>query len=187
MRHPTGESTAKPAAGFTHPEVGATRDRVLPAGYRHVHRDVPVGTGREAFVRAADGLLGWRMHRGAGLAVTATGRRAVAGAVVLLHVGRAPLRLTVPCRVVYVVDAPDQRGFAYGTLPGHPEQGEELFTVRLTRGGDVRVRIRAFSRPATALARAGGPVTHLVQEYVTDRYLRALRRLAGGGDARARR
>ena len=29
--------------------------------------------------------------------------------------------LRAPCRVVYVIDEPDVRGFAYGTLPGHPE------------------------------------------------------------------
>jgi uncharacterized protein (UPF0548 family) len=29
-----------------------------------------------------------------------------------------------PVRVVYVVDEPTRRGFAYGTLPGHPESGE---------------------------------------------------------------
>jgi uncharacterized protein (UPF0548 family) len=31
--------------------------------------------------------------------------------------------------VVYVVDEHDRRGFAYGTLRGRPESGEELFAV----------------------------------------------------------
>jgi uncharacterized protein (UPF0548 family) len=31
--------------------------------------------------------------------------------------------------VIYVVDQADQFGFAYGTLPGHPEMGEVAFTV----------------------------------------------------------
>jgi uncharacterized protein (UPF0548 family) len=46
----------------------------------------------------------------------------VPGTDVLAHLG--PIR--VPCRVVYVLDEPERRGFAYGTLPGHPESGEEL-------------------------------------------------------------
>ena len=51
--------------------------------------------------------------------------------------------LQAPCRVVYVIDEPDIRGFAYGTLPGHPESGEERFVgaprpehLRGVRGGD---------------------------------------------------
>ena len=43
---------------------------------------------------------------------------------------------------------------------------------------DVRFQIRAFSRPATLPARAGGPLSRLVQQYVTDRYVEALRRLS---------
>jgi uncharacterized protein (UPF0548 family) len=35
----------------------------------------------------------------------------------------------VPCRVVYVVDEPRRAGFAYGTLPGHPEIGGERVGV----------------------------------------------------------
>ena len=44
------------------------------------------------------------------------------GSEVIVHLG--PVR--APCRVVYVVDEPDRRGFAYGTLPGHPEIDGEL-------------------------------------------------------------
>jgi uncharacterized protein (UPF0548 family) len=86
-----------------------------------------------------------------------------------------------PCRVVYRVDEADSQGFAYGTLPGHPERGEEAFIVQLRPDGDVRLVIRAFSRPASALARAGGPLTRKAQAVVTDRYVRALRRLAQTG------
>src|SRR6185437_5201550 len=66
----------------------------------------------------------------------------------------------------------------------HPEQGEEAFLVDLTDEGEVRLRIRAFSRPASLLARAGGPVTRLIQQYATDRYVRAIRRLAQQRDRR---
>ena len=161
---------------LTYPEVGATRAADLPVGYGHAHRDVAIARGRDAFERAADGLFGWRMHRLAGLSVDAPAGQAAAGVTVRLGLPG----LSFSCRVVYVIDEPDLRGFAYGTLPGHPERGEELFAVALTGDGEVRARIRAFSRPASLLARAGGPVTRLVQAYVTDRYVGALRRLARG-------
>jgi uncharacterized protein (UPF0548 family) len=169
-------------ADLTYAERGATRDAALPGGYRHVDRDDSIGSGRATFERAVDGLLGWGMHRGAGLAVAASAERASPGVLVILRAGWAPLSLVIPCRVVYSVDTTDRQGFAYGTLPGHPERGEEAFTVQLTPDGDVRMRIRAFSRPARVLARAGGPFTRLVQDYVTNRYVHALRRLANRSD-----
>ena len=166
------------AAGFTYPERGATRDAPLPAGYRHVFRDAVIGSGPETLERAAEALLTWRMHRAAGLTVLpGSAARATPGAVVRLRIGWRALSLTAPCRVVYCLDQPCQRGFAYGTLPGHPERGEEAFLLHLTDSGQVRFRISAFSRPATAPARVGGPVTVMLQEYVTSRYIAALTRL----------
>jgi uncharacterized protein (UPF0548 family) len=161
-------------ADLTYAEVGATRDESLPGGYGHVVRDVLVGSGAAVFRRMADRLLGWDVHRAAGLAVTGSGDRAAPGVVVLLRLAG----LRIPCRVVYTIDETDRQGFAYGTLPGHPERGEEAFLVTLTEGGDVRFRIRAFSRPATLPARLGGPLTRLAQQYATDRYVKAACRIA---------
>jgi uncharacterized protein (UPF0548 family) len=48
----------------------------------------------------------------------------------------------------------------------------------MTEAGEVRFQIRAFSRPASLVARAGGPLSRLVQRYATTRYVRALRQLA---------
>jgi uncharacterized protein (UPF0548 family) len=181
----TRRLAALASAELTYEQAGATRDPVLPTGYGHVYRDVRIGHGRESFDKAVDGLVGWRMHRGAGLAVAASAERAAAGVLVVLRAGWGPLSIVIPCRVVYVVDMADRQGFAYGTLPGHPEKGEEAFTIQLTSDGDVRMGIRAFSRPASALARVGGPLTRMTQEYVTSRYVRALRHIASCDDSTA--
>jgi uncharacterized protein (UPF0548 family) len=163
-------------AALTYPEHGATRGD-LPAGYRHVVRRDRVGTGAAAFRRAADALNGWRMHRRAGLTVVSAPPAAAPGSTVVLRLGPAIVGIVVPCRVVYVVDEPDRCGFAYGTLPGHPETGEEAFIVDRTADA-VHLTIRAFSRPATPLVRIAGPLNHAVQRIVTARYVRALRTLA---------
>ncbi len=110
---------------FTYPDVGATAGE-LPDGYHHVRAAAQIGTGRARFDAAADAVLRWGMQRGVGMRVDATTVTAAPGTDMLGRLG--PMR--VPCRVVYVVDEPDRRGFAYGTLPGHPETGEELFCVR---------------------------------------------------------
>lgn len=166
------------SADLTYDRPGATRDDALPAGYNHLDVERPIGRGATAFERAAEALLTWRMHQGAGLRlVAASADRAAPGVLVVMRIGPGPLGMTIPCRVVYTVDDPDHRGFGYGTLPGHPALGEEAFTVRLTEDGEVRARVRAFSRPATRLARAGGPVTRVAQHLTARRYIRTLRRL----------
>lgn len=84
------------------------------------------------------------------------------------------LRFHAPCRVIYVIDEPDRKGFAYGTLPGHPESGEEAFVVSQTDDGSVWLTIRAFSRPASGKWWAVYPLLWLAQTVFTRRYFRAL-------------
>jgi uncharacterized protein (UPF0548 family) len=79
------------------------------------------------------------------------------------------------CRIIYVLDEPDTFGFAYGTLPAHPEQGEEAFIVRQNPEGVVTFAIVAFSRPRHRLARLGGPIARRIQLDTTRRYLDALK------------
>ena len=155
---------------LSYPEVGATA-AMLPRGYVHLVRHVTHDA--DAFASMAERLMTWQVHEGAGLGVAASVGRARAGAVVELRIGPPPLQVRAPCRVVRVVDEPDRVGFAYGTLDGHPERGEEGFFVERV-AGEARFTIVAFSRPATALARVGGPLTRLVQDRVTERYLRAI-------------
>jgi uncharacterized protein (UPF0548 family) len=158
------------ALALTYHEVGATAGP-LPDGYHHVQKSAVIGHGRPRFEEAAAKVMRWGMLRGAGVRVDANSEVAAVGSEVL--VGLGPLH--APCRVVYVIDDPDRRGFAYGTLPGHPESGEELFAVRYDPSTDeVNAEVVAFSRHATWWSRLGSPVTSLAQRVVTTRYLTAL-------------
>ena len=67
-----------------------------------------------------------------------------------------------------------RRGFAYGTLPGHPESGEEAFVIERHDDDTVSFTITAFSRHATRLARVAGPLGRAAQRRITARYLRSL-------------
>ncbi len=58
-----------------------------------------------------------------------------------------PMVLAIPCRIVYCTDEPNRFGFAYGTLPGHPERGEEAFHVLRGPENSMTGQIVAFSRP----------------------------------------
>jgi len=84
------------------------------------------------------------------------------------------LGISFPVRVIYVVDEPRRRGFAYGTLPGHPEDGEEAWIIEHRDDDSVWITIRAFSRPANGWWWLVNPVLRVFQEYYTRRYLRAL-------------
>jgi uncharacterized protein (UPF0548 family) len=106
--------------------------------------------------------------------VSASAPAAVPGAVVVLGLGIGPVQVEAPCRVVYAVDEPHRRGFAYGTLPGHPESGEQAFVVAHHDDDAVSLTITAFSRPATRLAKIVGPLEGIAQRLITGRYLRSL-------------
>lgn len=161
------------AADLTYEDVGATASG-LPPGYHHLRRTRTVGSGRTAFDRAAMALLGWQVHAQAGLNVCASMKTAELGSTVLLISAVGPLKFTSPCRVVYVISEADKAGFAYGTLRGHPESGEESFVLEQHQDGTVTFTITAFSRPATLLARIAGPFGRVVQTRIAERYIRAL-------------
>lgn len=91
-----------------------------------------------------------------------------------LAVGFGPLRVSAPCRVIYVIDEPNRKGFAYGTLPGHPESGEEAFIIDQTEDGSVWLTVRSFSRPAGWQWWAVYPLLRIAQVAVTRRYFRSL-------------
>jgi|SRR5579875_334504 len=156
---------------LTYAAAGATLGPALPQGFRVVRRERACPDGVD-FTAARRALFGWKVHERAGLQVHASGPAAV-GAVVRLGLRLGPVVAHAPCRVVAVIDEPDRAGFAYGTLPGHPESGEELFEIT-AYDGRAAVRITAFSRPARLDTRLAGPLARLVQDRITQRYLRAL-------------
>ena len=61
------------------------------------------------------------------------GQEIVTSATVVVILGTPIVALAMPCRIVSVIDGQTRWGFAYGTLPGHPEQGEEAFIVSIGR------------------------------------------------------
>ena len=165
---------------FSYAEVGGTGAAVLPAGYRTATYSTVVGSGRADFERAVAGVFDWRAQRSVGFLVRADGPASVPGTVVVLTFGLPRLGYELPCRVVEARTAGDERGFTYGTLAGHPESGEERFTVRLLPDGDVVYEIRVFFRLASRAARLAGPLSLVLQRLGTRRYLAAIGRAAAG-------
>jgi uncharacterized protein (UPF0548 family) len=169
---------------YTYPQVGATRAAAAPAGYTIDHNRIQLGAGAGVFERAAGALRRWAMFEigwvrlcwpETPLAVGAT------FAVAIRHVGFWSLN---SARIVYTVeeDGPSQRyGFAYGTLPGHAERGEERFMVEWRHDDTVWYDVFAFSRPNHLLTWAGYPLTRMLQRRFATDSKAAMARAVGSG------
>lgn len=144
--------------------------------YEHDLLEGVVGRGEGGYAAAASGLRSWATHRVRGVHVFPAGVPVLLDRVYLVTFGTPVLAAVAPCRVTDLIDEPGRAAFTYTTLEGHPEEGEERFSVELDACGEVRCTIEATSRPASALLRATTPVNRLVQHHVARGYLRALRR-----------
>jgi uncharacterized protein (UPF0548 family) len=137
---------------------------------------IALGRGDAAFAAGVAGLRAWACHAGIGATIEPPDAPLAEGTDVLVVLRLGPFRLLVPDRIVVVVDEPHRFGFAYGTLPGHPERGEESFVVQQADDGAVTATIRVEAEGAWLLARIAAPVTSLLQRAALRRYLAALRR-----------
>ncbi|MEU5217081.1 DUF1990 domain-containing protein [Streptomyces sp. NPDC020807] len=163
---------------LTYPDVGATRTpERLPQGYNHLRVTTVVGHGRAAFEAAGTAVTTWRAHRATGATVRSTATRAEPGVHLEVSAGLGRLRIGAPCEVIWTAYEEDRVGFAYGTLTGHPELGEESFLVTLAPDGTVLFTVTAFSRPATWYTRLAGPVVPVLQRAYAHVLGRTLRRL----------
>jgi uncharacterized protein (UPF0548 family) len=166
-----GEAAVLRAAPFSYDRAAIEEGRI-PPGYERMQASRQLT--RTDFDRAVNDLLCWRAQAGAGLGMRASDIPLVAGSVVLLRFGVGPAAVTARCRVLEVIDEPSRKGFAYGSLPGHPESGAEEFVLEQDAEGRIRFTVTSVSKPATLLARASGPIGRMMQRYLTSRYLRAL-------------
>jgi uncharacterized protein (UPF0548 family) len=181
LRRPRDSDLADLLAGcrdesLTYSPVGGSLDGVVPPALRR-HRwsvALPAGT----FDVAVAAILSWAVHREAGLTVTADGPLEVGTNVAM----SAPLPIgfvDVTCRVVAVVDEEQRQGFAYGTLPVHPETGEEAFLI-VRNEHRVRFDVQAVSAARHPLARLVPAVADRLQDAAVNRYLSAMTKIVGG-------
>ena len=152
---------------FPYSSVGATA-KTPPDGYVVDRTRIKLGEGEAVFQSAKAALRRWEQFRLGWVEAWPADVPIQPGQVVAVIVRAIGLWWVNPCRIVYVVDEtqPNSKfGFAYGTLPGHVESGEERFLIEWDRGGNnVWFDILAFSRPNHLLARLGYPFVRRMQE-----------------------
>lgn len=153
---------------FSYPAVGATKT-TPPAGYVVDHNRVQLGKGAACYQAACAALQRWEMFNLGWLHLCWPTTYIATGATVGVLVQVFGVHILNACRIVYTIDettADSTRfGFAYGTLPGHIEQGEERFLIEWRHTDDsVWYDILAFSQPRHWLVRLGYPVARLFQK-----------------------
>ncbi|MEV0911570.1 DUF1990 family protein [Streptomyces hokutonensis] len=160
---------------FTYDDVGATRERgFCPPGFHPLFVRTRIGEGEKVFRRASDALLTWELHREMGVGIEAGADKAAPGVDVTVTLAGL---IKGPCRIVWTVEEHRRSGWAYGTLPGHPESGEEAFVVDRTGDGTVWLTVSAFSRAAKWYTRLGGPATRGLQHAYARRIGSTLRQM----------
>jgi len=192
LRKPTPDTlcrflaTQKPLP-FTYEAVGATAG-TPPAGYVVDRTRIKLGDGESVYRAAIAALRRWEQFRLGWVEAWSPDTPIQAGQVVAVMGRAVGLWWRNACRIVYVVDeaGPVRRfGFAYGTLPGHVESGEERFLIEWDQNDDaVWYDILAFSRPNHVLTRLGYPVVRRLQKRFGRDSAASMRR-AVGGDVRA--
>jgi uncharacterized protein (UPF0548 family) len=158
-------------------QVGASLNGSLPRHYFHDHESVALGSGRDVFTRAAAALRRWQTHTGSGLSIYPKDAEQVVGTSVVVSAPMMGAYMLAPTRVVAVIADHDAVGFAYGTLPLHPERGEESFVVRHREDDTVVFELTAFSRPR-ALLLLGTPINRALQRRAQRAMLRAMQEVS---------
>ncbi len=153
--------------GFSYSAVGATAT-TPPAGYAVDHTRIKLGQGEAVFHLAKTAVQRWEQFRLGWVEAWSVDTPIKTGEVVAV-MGRAiGLWWLNSARIVYVVDESgpiSKFGFAYGTLPGHVESGEERFLIEWNHADNsVCYDILAFSRPNHFLTRLGYPIVRRTQK-----------------------
>jgi len=193
LRKPSADSIRRILAAqanlpFSYAAVGATA-RTAPAGFVVDRTRIKLGEGEPVFHSARAALQRWEQFRLGWVEAWSPETPIQPGEVVAVMGWAIGLWWLNSCRIVYVVDESEpisRFGFAYGTLPGHVESGEERFLIEWDRADDsVWYDIMAFSRPNHILTRLGYPVVRRTQKrFGRDSAASMLRAVASGDGVR---
>ncbi|MDQ6785933.1 MAG: DUF1990 domain-containing protein [Acidobacteriota bacterium] len=151
---------------FSYKEVGASKEKI-PSGYPINHCRIRLGSGANAFARAKEAIENWTMYRLEWTRLYPADAPIAEGKAVCIIVNHGFCWSLNPCRIIYVLKESgetEKHGFAFGTLPGHSEEGEERFTVERHLADDsVWYELLAFARPHHIFAKIGFPFVRSFQ------------------------
>ena len=169
---------------FNYPEVCATREFPLPGGYNIDRNSIRLGYGEATYDRAVAAVRGLHMWDFHWVQLCWPTTPIAVGSILATLTRQWGCWYLNGCRIVYLIDegAPARRfGFAYGTVDGHVEYGEERFLVEWREDNSVWYEILAFSCPAYWLMKLGYPLVRRLQKRFAADSLRAMVKAVNSG------
>lgn len=167
---------------FSYAEVGGTRSQP-PSGYIIDHNRKRLGEGIDGFERAVAAIKNWKQFDLGWVSAVPKNAPIEMGSVVAIMTKHFGFWSLNACRIVYLIndEHPVKRfGFAYGTLTGHVETGEERFTIEWhPASNEVWYDILAFSRPQNVFVKLGFPIARMLQKRFARDSLAAMGRCFG--------
>lgn len=170
---------------FNYPAVGSSQvaGSTPPPGYCQDQIKIELGRGQATFERARIAIQQWEMFPRSMVELFWPTVPVAQGSVVAVLFRGYGFWSLNPARIVYTVDETgqiDRYGFAYGTLPGHLESGEERFCVSWDHATDrVHYQIDVFSRPNHWFVWLGYPLARLEQARFRKLSARAMKDFVG--------
>jgi uncharacterized protein (UPF0548 family) len=168
------------------PFVGSTQNDECPAGYVVDRTRIRLGSGQDTYRVAKTALLDWKHYGFGWLSLYRPAAMCAAGQNVAVVARAVGVWSTNVCRVVYVIDETEpicRSAFAYGTLPGHVEIGEERFQIEWHPDDSVWFEILAFSRPNHLLVYLAYPYIRRIQKQFGQDATRAMQAAVDHGVA----
>jgi uncharacterized protein (UPF0548 family) len=181
---------AQAKLGLSYSAVGATAG-TPPTGYNVDRARVRLGEGDEVFRAAKSALCRWEHFRLGWCEAWPAETPIKEGEAVAVLARSMGLWWLNAARIIYVVDKEASFGFAYGTLPGHAETGEERFLVEWDQkeGGvwyDIPGLLAAASPARSAGLSTGSPAAGAIPQGLGGGYAeggRLLNTILSGGAA----
>lgn len=149
---------------FNYKERLQTKSDESVKGYDNDHHFEQVGKGEQDWENAKEVLLSWKHFPSKWTKIYDFNESVEVGNEVAVTFLLFGIWWINSARVVYKIDEPNRFGFAYGTLEGHVESGEEIFLLERDADGHVFYHIKAFSKPAYWFVRLGYPLARRYQK-----------------------
>ena len=128
-----------------------TKNKVKGFDYDAIR--VKLGTGKKVFEIGKQAIMQWEMFPKKWIKLYPTKPTVGIGETVAVTAKYLGLWWVNITRIAYVINDMEIFGFAYGTLPGHMEKGEELFQIRMDEKENVYFELIAISKPNTLIAK----------------------------------
>ncbi|MFK7807622.1 MAG: DUF1990 family protein [Saprospiraceae bacterium] len=168
----------KARAPYNYKQVYGTKSPPV-AGFDNDHKSTVLGKGEDVWQVAKIALDNWRQFPSPWTTVEPK-VSLKENRVVAVFFRLFGIWFINGARIVYTLDSKTEYGFAYGTLPGHVEKGEECFWIERDESGEVSYHIRAFSQPAHWLVWLGYPIARYFQRRFVRESLETMKRICNG-------